>query len=331
MDNATKQLTVLCNFTKNPVRLQQLREQIRQALGALSARLELVLDPERWQEVLPRAEVIGTYALPPEDFARCEKLRWVHLGIAGVEKSLHAALVQNDVLVTNARGIHSDMMAEYVLAAILTCAHRFAIAAAGRETKEWRQKEIVRQRHSIAGKTVGIIGTGAIGTATAQLCRACGMRVMGLRRSPEKGVPEGFEKIWGPQGLDDLLAAADYVVLAAPLTAETQRLLGTAQLARMKPSAFLINIARGAMVDEEALIAALREKKIAGAVLDVFVNEPLPPESPLWNLDNVFITPHVSGNFEQYVERVGTQFAENLARYLRGEALQNVVDKNRGY
>jgi len=269
--------------------------------------------------------------LSPEEFVLCKKLRWLHLGVAGVEKSLHSALVSSEVIVTNARGIHSDVMSEYVLAAILSCANRFDLAAAAKPPKEWRQKEIVRHRHSVVGKTVGIIGAGAIGSAAARLCRVCGMKAIGIRRSPKKGAPEGFEKIYGIDDLPQLLAESDYVVLAAPLTSETQGLLGAAQFAMMKPSAFFINIARGAMVDEAALIAALREKKIAGAVLDVFAEEPLPAKSPLWTLENVFITPHISGNFEQYVERVGKQFAENLARYLRGEALMNVVDKKTGY
>ena len=324
-------MIVLCNFTKNPARLQLLQQQIHQALGEAASSLELVVNPERWPETLSRAEVIGAYFLSPEDFARSANLRWLHLGVAGVDKSLHESLAQSEVIVTNARGIHGDVMAEYALAAILSGANRFDLAAAARARKEWQQKEIIRHRHSIAGKTVGIIGTGAIGTATAKLCRACGMKIIGIRRAPEKGAPEGFDSIYGPDGLAKVLSAADYVVLAAPLTAETQHLLGAAELAMMKPAAFLINIARGALVDEMALIAALREKKIAGAVLDVFMDEPLPPESPLWDLENVFVTPHISGNFEAYVERVGAQFAENLARYVRGEPLFNVVDKRRGY
>lgn len=324
-------IKVLCNFTKNPARLQLLREQIEQALGALLSQIDLVLNPQDWQKALPQAEVVGAFALSPEEFARCQKLRWLHLGLAGVEKSLHTALLNSDVVVTNARGIHGDMMGQYILAAILMCAHRFDLAAAGRVSREWRQKEIVLQRQSIVGKVVGIIGTGAIGTAAALLCRTCGLRVIGLRRSPEKGVPDGFDAVWGPEGLDALLAAADYVVLAAPLTAQTQRLLDASHLAMMKTDAFLINVARGALVDEQALIEALQQRRIAGAVLDVFLQEPLPRESSLWRMDNVFITPHVAGNFEQYIARVGAQFAENLAGFLCGETLRNVVDKKRGY
>ena len=324
-------MTVLCNFTKNPARLKILEEQIRQALGDQMNRVELILDPSCWREKLPEAEVVATFALSPEEYALCRKLRWLHLGVAGVDKSLHPPLLSSDVIITNARGIHSDMMSEYVLAAILSCANRFDLAAASQAKKEWRQKEIVRHRHSVVGKTVGIIGVGAIGAAAGKLCHTCGMRVIGIRRSPEKGAPEGFEKIYGIDDLPQLLAESDYVVLAAPLTSETKKLLGAAQFAMMKPSAFFINIARGSMVDEAALIDALRQKQIAGAVLDVFADEPLPPESPLWNIENAFITPHVSGNFEQYVERVGEQFAENLCRYLQEEPLVNVVDKVYGY
>ncbi len=324
-------MIVLCNFTKNPARLKILEEQLRRSLGELAMRVEIILDPMRWQEMLPEAEVIGAFALPAEDFAKCKKLRWLHLGVAGVEKSLHAGLIQSEVILTNARGIHSDVMSEYVLAAILSCANRFDLAAASQAKKEWRQREIIRHRHTVVGKIVGVIGAGTIGAAAGKLCYACGMRVVGIRRTPEKGAPPGFEKIYGIDGLAKLLAESDYVVLTAPLTSETQSLLGAVQFAMMKPTAFFVNIARGAMVDETALIEALREKKIAGAVLDVFAKEPLPPESPLWNLENVLITPHISGNFEQYVERVGEQFAENLARYLRGHALVNEVDKRSGY
>jgi phosphoglycerate dehydrogenase-like enzyme len=181
----------------------------------------------------------------------------------------------------------------------------------------------------VTGKTVGIVGTGAIGREVAWRCQALGLRVLGLRRSPQ---PEpGFQEVVGPGELPSLLGASDFLVLAAPLTPETRGLLGEAELRMMKPSAYLINVARGALVVEDDLVRALREGWIAGACLDVFEREPLPPDNPLWGLENVMITPHYSYSSPDGIDRAVEEFEGNLARYQRGEPLANQYDPERGY
>jgi phosphoglycerate dehydrogenase-like enzyme len=324
-------MLVAINFTSNPVRLQKLRRQIEFQPGAEIDKIELSLDPAQFAGQLPKAKVIAAYRLSAEQFLQCRKLRWLHLGAAGIEKSLFPELVRSDVVVTNARGIHGDRMAEFVLGAILFLANRFDLAARGQLEKKWRQKEMIKGRIPLTEKTVGILGMGAIGVEIARWCAALGMKVIGLRRHPDLPKPQHVAEIFSPAQIDEFLGRADFVVLALPLTAETRGLLSAERLRAMKPSAYFINIGRGDLVDERALLEMLQARKIAGAALDVFQAEPLPEDHPFWELDNVFVTPHISGNFSEYVDRVGEQFAENLARYVRGEALLNVVDKARGY
>lgn len=253
-------------------------------------------------------------------------LRWVQTISAGVEASIVAALRDRDVILTNASGLFDRPIAETVLTYILMALKRMPDYAAQQRDHHWH-----KLAHREAGDlTVGIVGLGSIGGEVARLCRALGMRVIALRRHPEQGAAH-VEALWPPERIDDLLAEADFVVLAVPLTPETQGLIGAAQLHRMKPSAWLINIARGAIVDEAVLIQALQAGTIAGAALDVFTTEPLPPESPLWGLPNVILTPHQSWSTPHLQAREAALFLDNLRRYLSGEPLINVVDKERGY
>jgi phosphoglycerate dehydrogenase-like enzyme len=324
-------MLVAVNLTSNPARLRKLHEQIKSCLDTEFGGIELSLDPVKFDEALVEAEVIAAYRFSAEQFSRCRQLRWLHFGAAGIEKSLSPELVQSAVVVTNARGIHGDRIAEFVLGAILFFANRFDLAARGQFEKKWRQKEMIKSRFASAGKTVGIMGMGAIGTEIAKWCAAVGLQIIGLRRQPDLPKPEHVAEIFLPAQIEEFLGRADFVVLALPLTVETRGLLSAERLRAMKPNAYFINIGRGDLVDEQTLIELLQERKIAGAVLDVFQTEPLPEDHPFWQLENVFVTPHISGNFSEYVDRVGEQFAENLARYVRGEPLLNVFDKARGY
>lgn len=324
-------MLVAVNLTSNPARLNKLHEQIKSQVGTEISKIKLSLAPAQFDELMAEAEVIAAYRFSAEQFLRCRKLRWLHLGAAGIEKSLSPALVRSDVVVTNARGIHSDRMAEFVLGAILFLANRFDLAVRGQLEKKWRQKEMIKARMPLTEKTVGIWGMGAIGSEIARWCAAVGLRVIGLRRQPDLPKPQQVAKIFSPAQIGEFLGQADFVVLALPLTAETRGVLSAERLRALKPGAYVINIGRGDLIDEQTLLEMLRARKIAGAVLDVFQTEPLPEEHPFWELENVFVTPHISGNFAEYVDRVGEQFAENLTRYVRGEALLNVVDKERGY
>lgn len=273
--------------------------------------------------------VMLPWGIPPEArqaILELPTLRWVQTISAGVDAAVIAALRDRDVVLTNASGIFDRPIAETVLTYILMALKRMPEYAALQRERRWRKLA----HREAGGLTVGIVGLGSIGSEVARLCRALGMRVVALRRHPDRGAAP-VDALWPPERLDDLLAEADFVVLAVPLTPETEGLIGAAQLRRMRPEAWLINIARGAIVDEPALIQALQEGWIAGAALDVFATEPLPPESPLWSLPNVILTPHQSWSTPHLQEREAALFLDNLRRYLNGEPLLNVVDKQRGY
>lgn len=256
---------------------------------------------------------------------RIPNLRWVHTISAGVDHLLFPELRDSEVILTNASGVFNVPIAETVMAYILAVVKRLPEFWARQREHRW-EKLPLRELH---GLTVGIIGLGDIGTEVARLCRAFGMRVLGLRR--RLAPSDVADEVLPPDRLHDLLARSDFVVIAVPLTAQTRGMIGRAELAAMKPDAWLINISRGAIVDEEALIEALRAGHIGGACLDVFAEEPLPAESPLWDMPNVIITPHNSWSSPHIEEREIDLFLENLRRYVAGEPLLNVVDKQAGY
>jgi phosphoglycerate dehydrogenase-like enzyme len=197
-----------------------------------------------------------------------------------------------------------------------------------KQKHEWRRYAPTVMR----GKTVGIVGLGHIGREVARLCQAFGMKVIAPRRSAKKAGRARYVDRLLPAGqMPVLLAESDFVVICVPLTQETRKLIGEKEFKAMKPTAYIINIARGGIIDEEALVRALEEKRISGAGLDVTVPEPLPPESPLWDFDNVILSPHVSGGMDEYMERATDLFCENLGRYLAGKRLRNVIDRKKGY
>jgi phosphoglycerate dehydrogenase-like enzyme len=217
-------------------------------------------------------------------------------------------------------------MAEMVMALVLAATKRLPEHAFDQRARRWGR----RPKRELRGSTVGIVGLGRIGTEVARLCAAFGARVLGLRRAPTEP-PPGVERVVGSDGLGELLAESDYVVLTLALNPTSRRLIGRRELELMKPSAILVNVARGDIVDEPELVGALRERRIAYACLDTFQQEPLPADSPLYDLPNVFITPHNSASSPHMEERVIALFLDNLGRLVRGEALLNVVDKRRGY
>ena len=255
-------------------------------------------------------------------------VRWLHTASAGVDHVLTDAVrAKPGLIVTDSGPAFEIAIAEFVLAWMLMAARGLPALLANQRGRRW---EGVPQRE-LAGATVGIVGLGPIGRGVALRAKAFGMRTLGLRRSPAPC--EGVDEVrTGPEGLAPLLARSDYVVLAAALTGETRALIGADQLARMKPDAWLVNIAWGGLVDEPALIAALQAGRIGGACLDVFAQEPLPPDSPLWDLPNVYVAPHdSSGGTAVLRRRQADLFLENLRRFDRGEPLQGVVDIARGY
>ncbi|MCS6801000.1 MAG: D-2-hydroxyacid dehydrogenase [Chloroflexota bacterium] len=254
-------------------------------------------------------------------------LKWIQIPWAGLDQVAAAGVFERGIVVTNAKGLNARYVAEWALAAILAFAKNLPRYIRQQPAKCWDRHPAL----SLEEITVGIVGLGTIGSELARRAQALGMRVIAIRRSGPAAPPPGVAWLGGPADLDRLLAEADVVVLTAPHTAETRGLIGARQLQTMKRSAYLVNVARGALVDEEALAAALREGVIAGAALDVFQTEPLPPSSPLWDLDNVILTPHVSGSYEGHFHRVLRLFIANLERYIAGQPLLNVCDPEKGY
>jgi phosphoglycerate dehydrogenase-like enzyme len=280
------------------------------------------------------AEIIFTISLRPEQFAECQKLRWVHAPSAAVHQFQFPELVSSDVILTNSTEVHGPVVAEHVIALIFALAKKIPQAAALQQKHVWG-KEAMWERgphpREIAGATLGLIGVGSIGRRVAQMASSLGMRVIAVREHVEKGTPEGVERVFPPAQLSTLLGQSDFVVLAAPLIPATEKLINAERFALMKPTAYLINVGRGPQVDESALVDALRSRRIAGAALDVFDQEPLPADSPLWDLDNLLITPHTAGLTEKLWHRHYEHFSNNLRRYLANEPLQSVVDKRKGY
>lgn len=281
-------------------------------------------------EDLGEAEVLFLrWGLEPETFQRLvasiPRLRWVHTISAGVDHVLHAGLIDSEVILTNASGVFDTPIAETVLAYMLAVVKRLPEFLDQQRAHRWHYLPL----REMSGLAVGIVGLGAIGSGVARRCRGFDMRVLGLRRHP--GPSEVADEVFPPERLHDLLARSDFVVISLPLTSETEGLIGGPELAAMKPDAWLINVARGAIVDEAALIEALQEERIGGACLDVFCEEPLPEDSPLWDLPNVIVTPHNSWASPHLRDREAELFLENLRRYVAGEPLLNVVDKRAGY
>lgn len=290
-------------------------------------------DREAADRLLPEADVVYGWAVRERNFALARRLRWIHVSAAGVGSVLFPALVESPVVLTNGRGLHSDAMAEHAIGVLLSFARKLHLARDAQRERRWVQRELWTGPPpfgALEGSTLGLVGLGAIGRAVARRARALGMTVLAVRRHPD-GDPAPAHEHWGLERLDELLGRSDALVLAAPLTAESAGMLDRARLARLRPHAVLVNLGRGALVDEDALIAALRSGAIAGAALDVFRDEPLPASSPLWDMPQVLVTPHVSGFGPRYWERAVDQFAANLDAFARGAPLANVVDKRAGY
>jgi phosphoglycerate dehydrogenase-like enzyme len=281
-------------------------------------------------EALAEVEVLFTLSTMPTDLlSRAPRLKWIQLTSAGADRLVDRGLFQSGIAVTTASGIHVTPIGEYVLGVMIMLAKGWPHLFRAQEKREWARLA----PKELEGKTVGVVGLGSVGQEVARLTKLLGMRVLGMRRS---GVPlESGEylvdEIFGPLDLLHVLSQSDYVVLALPLTEETHHLMGELAFQSMKPSAYLINVSSGAVVDEAALVRALKVGLIAGAGLDVFESEPLPPESELWRLHNVIISPHIAGETPHYNERAVALFCENLRRYLADEPLLNLVDPQRGY
>ncbi len=278
--------------------------------------------------ILAKADIVFGFVPPKDIIRRAPNLKWFQATSAGVDRLAGTEVWNSKAIITGVSGIHATAISEFTLGSMLMLVKGAMDGFRNQQEHSWRRYGA----SLLAGKTLGVVGLGNIGRETARLAKAFHMEVVATRRSTRRtGRARNVDVLLPPSELKQLLGMSDYVVLCTPLTPETRNLIGAEELAAMKPSSYLINISRGGVVDEDALITALKGKKIAGAALDVTVREPLPPESPLWDLDNVILSPHISGGMEDYMLRATDIFCENLVRYRSGRKLINLVDRKRGY
>lgn len=320
-------------------RLREVSPRFRVTLERVKKAEEV--SSETWQ----KAEVLYTEGVLPNP-EQVPTLRWVQFHQAGLDGWLEEPVLQKPgLVVTSLSGAAAPQIAEYVLMMLLNQGHRLPGLLEAQRQAEWPADRVRRfSPQELRGSTVGIAGYGSIGRETARLVHAFGATILATKRDlmhpqadrylpPGMGDPEGslVRRLYPPQALHSMLKDCDFVVIALPLTSETAGLFGAKALAAMKPGAFLVDVSRGGILDHNALLAALRDRKLAGAALDVFPEEPLPADSPLWKAPNLFITPHIAGLSPHYNQRAADLFAENLERYLKGEPLLNQVELDTGY
>jgi phosphoglycerate dehydrogenase-like enzyme len=320
------QRTILIGFEPGKLDEAQLA-QIQAA--APDMRILVTHDRKEIKDALDEIE-IAAGSFPRDLFPKARNLRWFQQWGAGADWLLrYPEAAGLDFVLTNASGVHAIPISEHILAFLFAFARRLHRAVCAQVRHEW-QRDLLDSTFELAGKRMLLIGVGAIGGQTARSAAALGMRVWGIRRDPTTDAP-GVEAMFGPDRLVELLPEADFVVLTVPLTRETRGMIGERELRAMKPTAYIVNTGRGGTIQEDVLVRALKEGWIAGAGLDVFEVEPLPGDSPLWEMDNVIITAHYAGGTPKYDERALAIFVENLRRYRAGEPLRNVVDKRLGY
>jgi phosphoglycerate dehydrogenase-like enzyme len=295
-----------------------------------SASVRFAMDASELEGVLEGADALFVWDFRATELRdawhRADRLRWVHVAGAGVDAVLFPGLAESMVTVTNSRGIFDRSIAEYVLGLMLIFAKDFRQSIELQQSKKW----VHRESEMLAGKKALVVGAGSIGRTIAGLARCAGMEVEAVARTARSS-DEDFGRVYASEDLGEALSGADYVVIAAPLTPQTEGMFGAAQFELMDSSSRLINVGRGPIVEEPALVEALRNGQISGAALDVFLEEPLTEDSPLWEMPQVVVSPHMSGDFRGWLEALGELFVENFERWQRDEELLNVVDKERGY
>lgn len=308
-----------------------LRRRLQQAFPEVEF-VQLLNDRKLGKEIVDTDVFIG-WSLPTRFLAMAKQLKWIHSPAAAVNQLLSPELVKSGIVVTNSTGVHGPVVAEHALTLILALAKRLPQAMRYQVRKTWSQdrlwEEFPRPRE-VEGATVVLIGMGGIGREFTSRAKALGMTVLAVRENPAKG-PCAADRVYGTAELEQVLPEADYVLVCAPLTASTARIINRARLKKMKRDAYLVNVSRGQLIDEPALLDALKRRRIAGAALDVFDHEPLPRSSKFWGLDNLLITPHTAAVTERLWERHLCFISENLKRFIAGQPLLSQVDKSRGY
>ena len=326
-------------------------KDIQNRLEEISPRIKLHVHPARQGNDVPsrvwkNAEVLyTTNVLPPPGTET--RLKWVQSHFAGVDSLLTNTFLKEhpDLVLTSTSGIHATNMAEYVLGMILAFGHHIPEMLEDQRSQEWSEERFQRfMPLELRGSTVGILGYGSIGREVTRLCKTLGATVLATKKDLKTledegyrvegtGDPEGelFDRLYPPEATAFMVKDCDFVVITLPLTASTKGSFDKAIIDAMKPGAFLINVGRGGIVDEEALLEALENRKIAGAAMDVFATEPLPANHPLWKAPNFILTPHISGTTPDYNEKAAAVFEDNLRRYLEGRPLKNVINRDTGY
>jgi phosphoglycerate dehydrogenase-like enzyme len=330
----------------------RLEDEILETLRDVSDRLDILYHPvqqlrEVPEDIWTRVNVLYTADIVPEP-AQAPKLRWIHTHFAGVDHLLDQSIFQTEgVVLTSASGIHATTMTEYVFMMMMAFGHRLLTMMEYKASATWpiEHKFRIFMPKPLRGSTVGIVGYGSIGREIARVAQTFGMEVLAVKRDvrhpadpdgyylPGTGDPEGlcFHRLYPPEALISMARVSDFVVLTVPLTESTRLMINADVFAAMKRTASLINVSRGGVVDEAALLYALQTGQIAGAAMDVFESEPLPADSPLWKLPNLIISPHISGSSPDYNRKAAALFIENLKRYLARKDLLNLVDRTRGY
>lgn len=301
-------------------------------LEKLSQPVDIVVgnDPEYVSAHARNADVIvvgsGEGGLLRRVFPLAGRVRWIHSLSAGVEKTLFPELVESPAVLTNARGVFSRALAEFALASILFFAKDLRRLVRSQQAGNWDQFDI----ELVRGQVLGVVGYGDIGRETARLARALGMKIVAVRRNAAKADSD-VERVYSPDQLREMLAIADFVLVATPLTPQTRGMIGAGELSAMKPSAVIINVGRGPVIVESALVAALAAKRIRGGALDVFDEEPLPEGHPFYSLDNVLLSPHSADHTSDWADQAMNAFLENFERFRNAQPLLNIVDKKAGY
>ena len=321
---------IVSHTTRNPAKRSYLLSEVKRIAETLE--LHFVEPDDNPAVILEGAEIFLTYSFQRSWWKGCIDLKWIHVGGAGVNHILFPELLESEVIITNCREMSAGTMAEYTLGVMFYFAQRLNLAEEWKHKRKWHDAKIPMTQGSfkLLGKRVLILGAGNVGKAVMELCLTIGMTVDMVNRSGAGDFPAGVG-IGDIANLDYFLSKADFIVIALPLTNKTYNFVDWHRISRMKSSAVIINISRGRILDEEALVEALNSNIISGACLDVFAEEPLPEDSPLFEVKNLLITPHIAGNYPEYTLDMIDMFLENLARYLQGEELINVVDLQRGY
>jgi phosphoglycerate dehydrogenase-like enzyme len=333
-----KRTTVLVSLCRSEDDEKLLNKIVQEELGPEAEMVDIIASrtKDQFQKELKKAEVLFCHRLPSDygtyNTSSASRLKWLHLAAASADFCVKTGEKLDNVLVTNSRGLHSTRAAEYVIGAMIAYTKGFLKYREKQHEKKWAHEELLRSNKTLAGKTLGILGLGAVGKSVAKVAAPLGLEILALRRHPEDyPVPPEVSRVFGPQNLREFIHPLDYLVICLPHTVETHHIIDRHELVRLKTNSLLINISRGGVIDEKALIESLRDGEVGGAVLDVFEKEPLPQNSPLWDMENVFITPHVAGNCPSILASASRIFARNLRNYLEKRTLDNIVDQKLGY